>query len=139
MNRIEAANEYHEKGFNCAQAVACAFSDCTGLDEKTLFKITEGLGAGIGGTRGTCGAITGAAVVLGLVNSTGNVDSPDSKGYTYKLSKKLVDEFQKKNGAIACHDLKGIETKKVLRSCPGCIEDAVVILESILTEEGKIK
>ena len=46
--RIEKALENHSKGYNCAQAVACAFCDLVSMDENTLFKITEGFGAGMG-------------------------------------------------------------------------------------------
>ncbi len=134
MNRVEKAAEYHKRGFNCAQAVSCAFADLINVDEETLFKATEGLGLGIGGMQGTCGAITGAAAVLGFLNSTGDLNNPNSKADTYKLSRQLVDEFYRKNGAIICKELKGVETKKVLRSCPGCIDDAVEILEKIIAQ-----
>lgn len=46
MNRAQKAAEYHQKGYNCAQAIVCAFCDKVGLDEKTAFKVSEGLGLG---------------------------------------------------------------------------------------------
>ena len=79
--------------------------------------------------EGTCGAITGAVAVIGALKSCGNIEKPVSKAATYKLSGELVKRFQEKNKATRCKDLKGIETGKVLRSCPGCIEDATAILE----------
>lgn len=139
MNRIELATKNHEKGYNCAQAVACAFSDVTEVDEQLIFKITEGMGLGMGCMRGTCGAVNGAITILGMLNSTGNLESPDSKADTYKLSKELVHTFQEKNQSIVCKELKGIDTKEVLRSCPGCVADAAEILESILKKENLTK
>lgn len=136
MNRIEKAIENHNKGYNCGQAVACAFSDVTGVDEETLFKITEGMGLGMGCMEGTCGAISGAVAVLGLKNSTANLEKPDSKAGTYQLSKELVQTFKEKNTSIVCKDLKGVETKQVLRSCQGCIEDAAKMLEDILEKKN---
>ena len=65
-------------------------------------------------------------------NSTANFDGPKSKADTYKLSKQIVEAFEDKNGATICGDLKGIETGTVLRSCPGCIEDAVDIVSEVL-------
>ena len=41
MNRAERAAEYHKKGYNCAQAIVCAFCDKAGLDEETAFKVSE--------------------------------------------------------------------------------------------------
>ena len=138
MNRVEKAIEYHDRGFNCAQAVACAFADVAGLDEQTLFKLTEGLGLGAGCMEGTCGALSGAAVVLGLVNSTGHTETPASQADTYKLPKQPLMTFKEKNQSVLCKELKGVETKEVLRSCPGCIEDATVILENMLADRQEI-
>ena len=132
MSRKEKAIENHNKGYNCAQSVACAFCDIAGADEKEVFKSTEGFGLGMGCMEATCGAITGAATILGMMNSTGNLEKPDSKARTYKLSRELVQTFKNKNQSIVCKDLKGIENDKVLRSCQGCIEDAAEILEDIL-------
>lgn len=135
MNKIELARQNHEKGYNCAQAVACAFSQQIGIDETTMFKMTEGMGLGMGCMEGTCGAVNGAIAVLGFHSSTGNLETPNSKSTTYQLSKELVKTFEEKNHSIVCKDLKGIESKKVLRSCPGCIEDATEILQSILDKQ----
>ena len=132
--RVDKVAEKHKSGYNCAQAVACAYCDLVGIDEETMFRMTEGLGLGMGGMEGTCGAITGAVAVIGAIKSCGDIEKPVSKAATYKLSGELIKRFQEKNQATKCKDLKGIETGKVLRSCPGCIEDATAILEEILAE-----
>ena len=132
--RVDKVAEKHKNGYNCAQAVACAYCDLVGIDEETMFRMTEGLGLGMGGMEGTCGAITGAVAVIGAIKSCGDIEKPVSKAATYKLTGELVKRFQEKNQATKCKDLKGIETGKVLRSCAGCIEDATAILEEILAE-----
>ena len=43
------AAEYHARGFNCAQAVACTLAPAVGLDPQVAFTLTEGFGAGMGG------------------------------------------------------------------------------------------
>ena len=134
-DRIAKSMELHKKGYNCCQAVACAFLDKTGLDEETMFRITEGFGLGMGGMKGTCGAISGAVVLAGLMNSSANLEKPDSKGATYKLSKQIVNEFIDMNKSAVCKDIKGVETGEVLRSCDGCIQDAVVLAAKILYGE----
>lgn len=133
--RVRIAMENHCKGYNCAQSVTCAFSDLVDMDEETLFKITEGLGLGMGGMEGTCGAISAAAILSGLTHSTGNLAAPNSKAESYKVSKQCMNSFKEKNGSLVCRDLKGVDTKKVLRSCNGCIEDATTIIaESLFSE-----
>ena len=130
--RVEETIGRHDKGYNCAQAVACTYCDLVGVDEETMFKMTEALGLGMGGMEGTCGAITGACVLAGMKNSTGNLEKPNSKGASYKLSRHIVEEFKNQNGATQCRDLKGVDTGKVLRACPDCIRDAARIAESVL-------
>ena len=60
MDKKELAIAKHDIKFNCAQAVACAFAEEVGVDEKVLFTAAEGFGLGMGGTEGTCGALSGA-------------------------------------------------------------------------------
>ena len=72
MTRIEETIKRHDKGYNCAQAIACTYCDLVGMDEETMFKVAEGLGLGVGCMEGTCGAITGACILAGCKNSTGD-------------------------------------------------------------------
>ncbi len=132
MTKKELAIALHDKKYNCAQAVACAFAEEAGIDKEVLFKACEGFGLGMGGMQGTCGAISGAVMLAGFKNSDGNIDAPGTKASTYQLSKEIVAKFEEKNMASRCRDLKGIDTGVVLRSCPDCIMDAVEIVEEVL-------
>lgn len=129
---VEKALENHKRGFNCAQAVACAYSNIVGVDENLIFKMAEGFGAGMGGFQCTCGALSGAIMLAGLKESSGDINNPSTKASTYKLSKEMVEEFREKNTSVVCRDLKGLDTKVVLRSCDGCIEDATRIAYNVL-------
>ena len=131
-SRVENALENHGKGYNCCQAVACAYADLAGVDENLIFAAGEGFGAGMGGMQCTCGAVSGACMVAGLLKRSRNTEEPVTKGGTYRITKEIAQAFKEKNGSVICKDLKGIETKKVLRSCDGCIEDAAKILEQVM-------
>lgn len=132
MTKKEIAIANHDKGYNCCQAVACAFYEEVGVDEETMFKAGEGFGLGMGGMACTCGAVSGAVMVAGFKNSTANLEGEKSKGATYQLSKQVVNKFVEKNGTMICKELKGVDSGVVLRSCPGCIEDGVLLVEEIL-------
>lgn len=133
--RVEETIKRHDKGYNCAQAVACTYCDLVGVDEETMFKMTEALGLGMGGMAGTCGAVTGACVLAGMKRSTGNLDKPNSKGASYKLSKEIVRKFEEKNSSVICRTLKGVDTGEVLLPCSECIRDAARLAESVVFEE----
>ncbi|MEG1469566.1 MAG: C-GCAxxG-C-C family protein [Anaerovoracaceae bacterium] len=131
MNNVKRALALHSRGFNCAQSVACPFCDTFDVDKETVFRLAEGFGFGMG-TAGTCGAVTAMSMVIGMNLSDGNLDNPKSKAKCYAMMKKLTNEFQEKNGSILCCELKGLTGGPVLRSCNGCIEDAVKLLEKNL-------
>ena len=106
--RVDKVAEKHKSGYNCAQAVACAYCDQVGIDEETMFRMTEGLGLGMGGMEGTCGAVTAACVIAGAKNSTVEMGGPGSKGATYKISKEIVRRFKEESGSVICKELKGV-------------------------------
>ncbi len=133
-NLAEKAVANHKKGYNCAQAVACAFCDKLGRDEKEVFELMEAFGFGMG-TMGTCGAVSAMAAVVGMVESDGALDAPKTKKASYKAMKELTEKFLEKNGSIICREIKGVETKKVLRSCDGCVQDAAEIVEEYLSQK----
>ena len=133
-NLAEKAVANHKKGYNCAQAVACAFCDKLGMDEKEVFELMEAFGFGMG-TMGTCGAVSAMAAVVGMVESDGALDAPKTKKASYKAMKELTEKFLEKNGSIICREIKGVETKKVLRSCDGCVQDAAEIVEEYLSQK----
>ena len=103
-----------------------------GVDEETMFKMTEALGLGMGCMDGTCGAVAGACILAGMKRSTGNLEKPDSKAESYKLSRAILGGFEKANGTAICKELKGIETGKVIKSCDDCIKEAAALAEQVL-------
>lgn len=124
--RAAAAAELKATGkCNCAQAVVKVFEDKLPIDEETLMKLTAGYAAGMGCMESTCGALIGAVMVAGVLT--------EGKG-TPRISKELVQNFERKCGATICKDLKGIETGKVLCPCPECVRNAVLSLGEALGE-----
>lgn len=132
-DRIKLADELHRKGFSCSQSVAVACADMVDVPKEILFKATEGFGAGMGTGDGVCGALTGGLLIAGLKNSTGNFDAPRSKSSTMKISKAMLMSFREKcGGAIICRELKGVDTGKMICSCPDCIKHGVEVVEEQL-------
>ena len=131
MTKAEKDVSLHDKGYNCAQAVVCAFADDLGLDEQTAYKMSEAFGLGVGQME-ICGAVSGACMVAGMKNSGGLDNIGKTKGETYKINRAIADEFKQMNESVICRELKGVETGNVIRSCTGCIEDAVKIVEKYM-------
>ena len=134
MNYTQKALELYSQGYNCAQAVACAFSDKLDIDCETLFKMSEGFGAGMGSRNNVCGALSGAVMVAGMLTSSGDVNQP-TKSETYKKAAQLEEIFREKCKATACCDIKGLKDGNPTVSCDECIRVAVMAVESILLGE----
>ncbi len=130
-DRKERAAVLHASGYNCAQSVACVFAEDFGFDADEVYRLTEGLGLGMGNMECTCGAVSGAVAAAGMKNSDLSRKGKTKAG-TYALARQINEKFRQKNGSVICADLKGVKTGTVLRSCPGCIDDAVEIAEEVL-------
>ena len=133
--KTDKVAQNHQKGYNCAQAVACAFAEEMEIDESIIFKMMEGHGLGMGCMEGTCGAVTAACVIAGAKNSTVEMGGPGSKGATYKISKEIVRRFKEESGSVICKELKGVETGTPAKACPDCVKDAARILEEVVFGE----
>ena len=133
MNREDRAAMLHREGYNCCQAVACVFADAVGVDESLLYRVGEGFGAGMGTAKGVCGAVSGAAIIAGLVHSDGNISDP---GNTKKVSTRAAGNIQRKFTEQAkrlyCIDIKTGNNGQMFTSCADCIRIAVRLTEEEL-------
>ena len=109
---------------NCAQAILCTYADKAGIDEETARNIANSFGAGMGNMEGTCGALVGAGITLGMYTK--------DRAKSMKGMKQMMTRFQERNRATQCKLLKGVGTGKSLRDCPDCVADACEFLEEIL-------
>lgn len=147
MSRADIAKENFFSGMNCSQAVLCAFSDLTGIDDRSSKSVAAPFGAGMGRLRLTCGAVSGMVMALGLILGE---DYP--KNELYQAVQTLVARFTEKNGSIICGDLLSgrVEVKTnpeaenrtpeyyKKRPCPDLCFDAAEVLEEYLKEKGVI-
>ncbi len=144
MNPSDQAVSLFDSGLNCSQAILMAFSEGSALDPELAAKLAGGFGGGMGRMAGTCGAVTGAILVLGLQRGTASPDDKAGKENSYRLVREFAARFQARNQSITCRDLlgcdigttAGLETAKakgVFRTvCPKMVHDAAEILEEML-------
>ena len=123
MTRSEYAAAL-KSSHNCCQAVLLAYEDILPLDKDALIALGSTFGSGMGGMKGTCGALAGAEMVLGMLGYKGSNMN--------RYSRELFARFEEKCGASACIDIKGVLTGRVLCSCEDCCRNAAAILEEML-------
>lgn len=122
-----AAEKKRCNSHNCAQAILHTYADVAGISPEEAMSIAGAFGAGMGNMEGTCGALVGAGLVLGLANK--------DKVKSMRQMRQIMTQFQQRNGATQCKLLKGVGTKVVLRECPDCVADAAEFLENCLDGE----
>ena len=105
MDHAEKAKKLFAEGYNCAQAVACAFTDLTGLDEETSARMASSFGGGMGRLREVCGTVSGALLVLGLLRGYADSTDQEAKKAHYALVREFARRFRQINGTIICREL----------------------------------
>jgi len=101
----ERAVQYFLSGYNCAQSTAAAFAEECGLEVDAVLTMMSGFGAGIGGLRETCGAVSAMAYVAGLQRGAYAPDDIESKRRLYDRIKQMVQAFVEQHGTICCREL----------------------------------
>ena len=104
MQHSEQAAQLFLKGYNCAQAVAMAFCDVTGLKPAQAAKMASPFGGGFGRQREVCGAVSGMCMVLGQLYG---YDTPDQERQlqVYADTQALCAQFREQVGSIICRDI----------------------------------
>ena len=145
-NHADRAARLFREGCSCSQSVLVAFCDRTGLDEKTALKLSSSFGGGLGRLREVCGAVSGAAMALGLILGPDDPNDRAAKAAHYARVQSLAAQFAERHGSIVCRDLLGAKDGSghvpdartaayyAMRPCERCVYDAAEILEAMLDE-----
>ncbi len=143
MKRSEIAISFFNLGYNCAQSIFSVFSEEFGVNKQQARSAASGFGGGFGELQETCGAVTGAIMVIGCKYFDENKCS-DSKKMVYKKTRDFIEKFKKRNGTINCLELTGVnfktgegmktaDEKALFRDkCEKYVRDACEILEEII-------
>ena len=140
MNRGERAASHFEEGFSCSQSVLSAYGPDLGLDRETALKVATGFGGGMGHMGETCGAVTGAFMVIGLKHGRIRAEDEETRDKAYSLIAEFAERFKSRNGSMVCRELlgcdigtpEGLELAREKNVCPGFVRDAAEIIEEIL-------
>lgn len=143
-DHVTEALELFKSGFHCSQAVLTPFSEELGLPRETALKIACPFGGGLGGYGRTCGALTGAMMVIGLKYGTNKTTDVEAKKLSREKTRNLIETFEKAHGTSICNELVGFDRSNLSGTelmekrmyfygiCPKFIETVVAYLEEEL-------
>ncbi len=146
MDRGMLAAELFEKGYNCAQAVAVAFQDVTGLGTETSARMVSGFGGGMGRMREVCGAFSGMLMVLSYLYGYQDPMDNEGKMALYTQIQALGGQFKDLGpGSLICREIlknppsdpvPSVRTQEYyrLRPCARMCYNAAHILEDYIAQ-----
>ena len=105
MDRGTYAAELFMQGYNCSQAVVLAFRDVTGLDDKMAARLSSAFGGGMGRMREVCGAVSGIAMVAGLLYGYDTPEDDPKKKELYTKIQDMAAQFRAETGSIVCREI----------------------------------
>ena len=102
------------------------------------------------GYRGdTCGAASGAVLVLGLLSGSLGLPDKEAKEKAYELTRDFLERFEGFNGSARCDQLIGLDigtpeglqaardSRVFTTACPKLVRGAAEILEAVIREHGR--
>lgn len=143
MTNADKAKAIYKEGFSCAPAVLAAYCEQFGLERNLALKIATGFGGGMHLGQ-TCGAVTGAIMVIGLKYGRIKADDIEAKRRTAKMVVEFAKRFKARHGSISCTELIGYDISTLdgfeeakrkdlfKQVCPKYVESAAEILDEIL-------
>jgi len=143
-SKVNVAVTCFGDGFNCSQAVFSTYCEDLGLDKTHALKIACGFGAGMGRLQETCGAVTGAYMLIGLMHGKCSKEDEQAKEKTYALVREFSRVFEERNTTTNCLELLGVDlisgdkqvaSERVKTICPKVVRDAAEIIEQLLFSE----
>ena len=100
MTHADTAAAVFSQGFACSQAVLSAYAAEHGLDKDAALKVSAGFGGGMGRMAQTCGAVTGAYMVLGLKHGAVSGQDQDAKQKTCRLVREFAERLTRLAGEL---------------------------------------
>lgn len=131
------------QGIDCSQVVTGCFAEYMHMTEKDARKAAACFGGGMMCGE-TCGAVTGALMVIGTVYGHSKEGDQEQKNVMMQKVAEFKTLFGKKHPSCMCRELLGHdiskqgEMDKVLEKgllfslCPEIVADTIEILEEIL-------
>lgn len=137
MSKRDIAMAIHSQGYNCAQSVLLAFCEDFGLSKNLATTLSLPFGGGMGQMRETCGALTGAFMVLGLASAKNKAPTPEEKASCYEKVRTLAEAFQTENGSMLCRELLALaQANKEKKNCHELVGYTAELLEKFLNQQS---
>ncbi|HML38282.1 MAG TPA: C-GCAxxG-C-C family protein [Bacillota bacterium] len=142
----DRAEALQQEDYCCCQCVVGSLCEEFGVDRITALRFAGAFGSGIGRSGETCGAITGAMMLIGLKMGK-RLPSDPGDARCYEVTLEFMRRFKElHDGKFKCRDLLGVdittdegfdyilENDLFTSKCRGFIRDGAEIIADMLLE-----
>ena len=146
---VRLARENFGRLFNCAESTSKAVADHFNVGRCGFPRAASAFGGGLARTGGTCGAVSGTLMGIGLLYGRDEGGDHRHLDRVYAMVRDFNDEFTRRFGSTLCRELlkcdigtdRGrLEAKKrklFVRKCPDLVAGAMEILADIIAKESR--
>lgn len=138
------SEELFNNGYMCSESIVAAFSSLNGAQAETAIRMSTGFAGGMVHGK-TCGAISGAIMVISLKLGPGITRDQYSKELCIQAIQELFHRFKQRRKTVECRELLLINNvnydnpDEIINSkekgiCVSIVRDVAELLEEILTE-----
>lgn len=138
------SEELFNRGYMCSESIVAAFSRLYGAQSETAIGMSTGFAGGMVHGK-TCGAISGAIMVISLRLGPGISRDQYSKELCIQAVRALFHRFKQRRKTVECrelllinnvnydnpHEMKNLKGKGI---CESIVRDVAELLEEILAE-----
>lgn len=127
MDKMEHTRQLRaivDKHYNCCQSVLVPFAEELGLNEEQAYALGAHFGSGMR-HGSTCGALTGALMVLGAM------------GYGEQEAQAMLKGFREKNGVTDCAHLLAAARERGEEKKPHCDRLVYECVQALMELTGK--
>lgn len=124
MERTRQLRAIVDKHYNCCQSVLVPFAEEIGMSEEQAYALGAHFGSGMR-HGSTCGALTGALMVLGAM------------GYGEQEAQGMLRAFREKNGVTDCAHLLANARERGEEKKPHCDRLVYECVQALLELTGK--
>lgn len=142
--RPEKIAEEFKKRFDCSQVVLVNFADKLGISREEAYKMSACFGGGMGVPGGTCGAIAGAMIAIGIKYGQYDPEHMEQKDIMAAKRSQFFEKIRDKYPSVLCKDVLGydltnakeraliVEKGLIYSVCPVAVADVIAALEEVL-------
>jgi C_GCAxxG_C_C family probable redox protein len=111
---IDKARAYfltEDHTYGCAETTFMVLKEAYGLPDSADSSPAMALNGGVAHRGGLCGAISGAALAIGMLAERRIQDHKEAKRAARRIVAQLMDDFQATHQAVNCRELIGLDIR----------------------------